>query len=90
MTFLDKIKGWLMEIVEVGLILIALGVVLQILLGSPLPFIGNVVQNLMALIKVLGDGGLIGGTLREEHSSTGEGPGGKFLRAFLLAPSPAG
>ncbi|MEE8140330.1 MAG: hypothetical protein V3U99_00040 [Alphaproteobacteria bacterium] len=60
MTFLDKIKGWLMEIVEVGLILIALGVVLQILLGSPLPFIGNVVQNLMALIKVLGDGGLIG------------------------------
>ena len=60
MTFLDKVKGWLMEIVEVGLILIALGVVLQILLGSPLPFIGNVVQNLMALIKVLGDGGLIG------------------------------
>ncbi len=60
MTFLDKIKGWLMEIVGVGLILIALGVVLQILLGSPLPFIGNVVQNLMALIKVLGDGGLIG------------------------------
>ncbi|MCZ6609204.1 MAG: hypothetical protein V3S92_03660 [Alphaproteobacteria bacterium] len=60
MTFLDKIKGWLMEIVEVGLILIALGVVLQILLGSPLPFIGNVVQNLMTLIKVLGDGGLIG------------------------------
>ena len=60
MTFLDKVKGWLMEIVEVGLILIALGIVLQILLGSPLPFIGNVVQNLMALIKVLGDGGLIG------------------------------
>ncbi len=60
MTFLDKIKGWLMEIVEVGLILVALGVVLQILLGSPLPFIGNVVQNLMALIKQLGDGGLIG------------------------------
>ncbi len=60
MTFLDKVKGWLMEIVEVGLILIALGVVLQILLGSPLPFIGNVVQNLMVMIKALGDGGLIG------------------------------
>ena len=60
MTFLDQIKGWLMEIVEVGLILIALGVVLQILLGSPLPFIGNVVQNLMVMIKALGDGGLIG------------------------------
>jgi hypothetical protein len=49
-----------MEIVEVGLILIALGIVLQILLGSPLPFIGNVVQNLMVMIKALGDGGLIG------------------------------
>ena len=60
MTFLDKVKGWLMEIVEVGLILIALGIVLQILLGSPLPFIGNVVQNLMVMIKALGDGGLIG------------------------------
>ncbi len=60
MTLLDKVKGWLMEIVEVGLILIALGIVLQILLGSPLPFIGNVVQNLMVMIKALGDGGLIG------------------------------
>ena len=60
MTFLDKVKGWLMEIVEVGLILIALGIVLQILLGSPLPFICNVVQNLMVMIKALGDGGLIG------------------------------
>ena len=34
MTFLDKVKGWLMEIVEVGLILIALGIVLQILLDN--------------------------------------------------------
>ena len=60
MTFLDKIKGWLIEIVEVGLLLVALGIVLQILLGTNLAFIGNVVGNLMALIKQLGDGGLIG------------------------------
>jgi hypothetical protein len=60
MTFLDKIKGWLAEIVEVGLLLVALGIVLQILIGPNLAFIGNVVGNLLALIKALGDGGLVG------------------------------
>ena len=60
MTFLDKIKGWLAEIVEVGLLLVALGIVLQILIGGSMPFIGDVVGNLLAMIKALGDGGLIG------------------------------
>lgn len=60
MTFLDKIKGWLAEIVEVGLLLVALGIVLQVLLGPNIAFIGNVVGNLLTLIKALGDGGLVG------------------------------
>jgi hypothetical protein len=60
MTFLDKIKGWLAEIVEVGLLLVALGIVLNILIGPQVAFIGNVVANLMVMIKALGDGGLIG------------------------------
>ena len=60
MTFLDKIKGWLAEIVEVGLLLVALGIVLQVLIGTKLPFFGDIVGNLLALIKALGDVGLVG------------------------------
>ena len=60
MTFLDKVKGWLAEIVEVGLLLVALGIVLQVLIGTKLPFFGDIVGNLLALIKALGDGGLVG------------------------------
>ncbi|MDX1484510.1 MAG: hypothetical protein R3229_08515 [Alphaproteobacteria bacterium] len=60
MTFLDKVKGWLAEIVEVGLLLVALGIVLQVLIGPNVAFIGNVVGNLLTLIKALGDGGLVG------------------------------
>ncbi len=32
-VFFDKLKGWLGQIVEVGLLLVALGIVLQILFG---------------------------------------------------------
>ena len=60
MTSLDKIKGWLAEIVELGLLLVALGIVLQILVGPNVAFIGDVVGNLLTLIKALGDGGLVG------------------------------
>lgn len=60
MTFLDKIKGWLGQITEVGLLLIALGIVVQILIGPKVAFIGDVVGNLLTLIKALGSNGLVG------------------------------
>jgi hypothetical protein len=60
MTFLDKVKGWLAQIVEVGLLLVALGIVVQVLIGPKVGFIGDVVANLLALIKALGDSGLVG------------------------------
>ena len=60
MTFLDKIKGWLAEIVEVGLLLVALGIVLQILIGPKMMFLGDVVGNLTGLIAKLGENGLVG------------------------------
>ena len=60
MTFLDKIKGWLAEIVEVGLLLVALGIVLQVLLGAKMLFLGDVVGNLTGLIAKLGENGLVG------------------------------
>lgn len=59
-SFFDKIKNGLVQVVEVGLLLIALGIVLQVLIGPKLVFIGDVVANLLALIKALGDSGLVG------------------------------
>ncbi len=60
MTFLDKIKGWLAEIVELGLLLVALGIVLQVLIGPKMMFLGDVVGNLTGLIAQLGQNGLVG------------------------------
>jgi hypothetical protein len=60
MTFLDKIKGWLAEIVEVGLLLVALGIVLQILIGPKMMFLGDVIANLTGMIAQLGQNGLVG------------------------------
>ncbi len=60
-SFLDKVKGWLSQIVELGLLLIALGIVLQILFGRAVSFIpGDVVGNLIAVVKTMGDNGLVG------------------------------
>ena len=47
-------KTWLTELTELGLLLVSLGVIIQI------PFVGNVVGNLTALIAALGEQGLVG------------------------------
>ena len=58
---LNKVKGFLKEVTEVGLVLIALGIVLQILFGSSVAFIGgNIGGNLTGLIGSLGSNGLVG------------------------------
>ncbi len=60
-SFFDKLKGWLSQIVELGLLLIALGIVLQILFGRAVSFIpGDVVGNLIGVVKAMGDNGLVG------------------------------
>jgi len=60
-SFFDKLKGWLSQIVELGLLLIALGIVLQILFGRAVSFIpGDVVGNLIGVVKMMGDNGLVG------------------------------
>lgn len=59
-SIIDKLKKWIGQITELGLLLVALAIVLQILIGSNLPFFGNVVGNLTDLISSLGDNGLIG------------------------------
>ncbi len=60
-SFFDKLRGWLSQIVELGLLLIALGIVLQILFGRAVSFIpGDVVGNLIGVVKAMGDNGLVG------------------------------
>ena len=60
-SFFDKLKGWLSQIVEFGLLLIALGIVLQILFGQAVAFLpGDVVGNLIAVVKAMSDNGLAG------------------------------
>jgi len=59
-SVIETIKKWIAQITELGLLLIALAIVLQILIGGNLAFFDDVVGNLTALIAALGDGGLVG------------------------------
>lgn len=61
MGLLDRVKTWLGQIVELGLLVVALGIILQIIFGRQVGFMfGDIVGNLIALIQALGDGGLVG------------------------------
>ena len=63
MHFLEEVKRWLGEITEIFLLLVALGIVIQILFGTPgstIPFFVGVVTNLTQLIDSLGQNGLVG------------------------------
>lgn len=57
----DKIIGWIRQITELGLAVIALGVVLQIIFGAAVPFLGlDIVGSVVALVKQFGSEGLVG------------------------------
>ena len=62
MNVLSTAKTWLREITEVGLLLVALRVVIQVLFGTSekTPFIAEVTGNLTTLISSLGSQGLVG------------------------------
>ena len=58
---LEKAIGWIRSLTEAGLALIALGVVLQIIFGAAVPFIGlDVIGSVTGLVKDLGSEGLVG------------------------------
>ena len=58
---LEKAIGWIRSLTEAGLALIALGVVLQIIFGAAVPFIGiDVIGSVTSLVKQLGAEGLVG------------------------------
>ena len=58
---LEQISGWIKQVTNIGLGLIALGVVLQIIFGAAVPFLGlDVVGSVISLVKALGSEGLVG------------------------------
>jgi hypothetical protein len=64
MRYMEAIKKGLGDLIEVALLLVALGIVVQILFGAgptaAVPFFGTIVPNLTGLISSVGDNGLAG------------------------------
>jgi len=60
MEVFDKAKAWIVRITELGLLIVALSIVLQMLFGTNVAFFGDVVGNLIKLITALGNNGVVG------------------------------
>jgi hypothetical protein len=60
MNGLTMIKSWIGALTEVALMLLALGITLALLAGPQVPFLGNVVGNILNLVKELGSNGIVG------------------------------
>ena len=57
---LNQVRSWIGSLTDIGLSLIALGIVLGVLIGNKLAFVGDVVCNLIGLVNQLGNAGLVG------------------------------
>ena len=58
---LEKVLGWIRSVTELGLAVIALGVVLQVIFGAAVAFLGlDIVGSVVGLVKQLGAEGLVG------------------------------
>ena len=62
MEILNKIGSWADKLTHIGVSLIALGVVLEVLFGGAVPFLGDfqVVTNIMVILNGLSNEGLLG------------------------------
>ena len=57
----DQIIGNVKKLTEAGVALLALGIVMQILFGKVVPFVGgDVIGNITAIVASLGAQGLVG------------------------------
>ena len=58
---ISKIKQIMREIIDFGLLLIAIAIIIELLFGPSTPFLGqNIIDNLVRLIQDLGDAGVVG------------------------------
>lgn len=55
-----KTKKWIAEIIEISLLLMAFGIVIEILFGSIVPFESGIMMSLVEFLSALGDKGLVG------------------------------
>jgi hypothetical protein len=60
MNYFAQVKKWIGEVTEISLLLIALGISIEVLFGSQVPFLSGIVTNLTGLIGTLGENGLVG------------------------------
>jgi hypothetical protein len=60
MDFITTVKGWIGALTELGLMLLALGIVAGLLVGANVPFIPQVTANIIGFVKDLGANGLVG------------------------------
>lgn len=60
MHYLKEVKKVLGEVTEIALLLVALGIVVEILFGEGVPFFGGIVANMTRLLASLGENGLVG------------------------------
>ncbi len=60
MRLLEEVKRWLGEIIEIALLLIAIGIICDILFGTSVPFFQQIVPNLTNVLNNFGDNGLVG------------------------------
>lgn len=61
MDWLGTVKGWIRGLTGVGLALIPLGILIQVITpGTSTFLVGDILPNLMGLIRDLGNAGLVG------------------------------
>ena len=57
----EQVVGWIKKLTEAGVSLLALAIVMQIIFGKAVPFIGgDVIGNITAIVGSLGAQGLVG------------------------------
>ena len=57
----DQIIGWIKKLTEAGISLLALGIVMQVIFGKAVPFIGgDIIGGISSIITTLGAQGVVG------------------------------
>ena len=58
---LDQILGAVKKFTEIGIALLALGIVMQVIFGKVVPFVGgDIIGHIMNIVAMLGAQGLVG------------------------------
>jgi len=58
---LDQILGAVKKFTEIGIAFLALGIVMQVIFGKVVPFVGgDIIAHIVHFVAVLGSNGLVG------------------------------